>query len=56
MNNENELLPKWLPQTERQKPKGDTLIKIVLFLGLYVFTLGFITMFDYTTNGMKGRH
>lgn len=51
-----EFLPKWLTQTYKPKTKGDTVIKIVLVLALWIFSLGLMSMFDYATNGMKGKH
>lgn len=57
MENEDlELLPKWLPNTERNNKVQQTFIALVLIVLIGLFTLGLVTMFDESSNGMKGNH
>ena len=56
MNNREEFLPKWLPQTRKPQNMGNTLAKFVLVIVVYLFTLGFMSMFEHASNGMKGKH
>jgi hypothetical protein len=52
----DDLLPKWLPNTELKTTKSQTLLKLILIVTLMIFSLGLVTMADHASNGMKGKH
>lgn len=53
---EETYLPKYLPQTKKEKDITSSIIKIVFLGALWIFALGFMSMFEHANNGMKGKH
>lgn len=51
----NEFMPKYTPNTRRDQNKGSALVKVVLVVMIYVFSLGVLSMFEHSSNAMKGR-
>lgn len=51
----NEFMPKYVANTRQDQNKGSVLVKVVLVVMLYIFTLGVLSMFEHSNNAMKGR-
>lgn len=45
-----------LSQQKQNKDVGSAVVKIILVFALFLFTLGFMSMFEHANNGMKGDH
>lgn len=48
--------PKYSPEIKKQKNIAVSIVKIVFVGALFIFVLGFMSMFEHANNGMKGRH